>query len=115
MGRFSILVGDITQSDAEAIVNAADSAMLGCFIPCHGCVDRAIHTAAGFQLRRECARMMALQPGEEPPRPGQNHQRLQPALPVCAAHGRANHTRHGDQTGQGAACCLLPLLPGTGG
>ena len=59
--------GDITTLAVDAIVNAANSAMLGCFIPCHGCVDNAIHTAAGFQLRRECARMMALQPGEEPP------------------------------------------------
>ena len=59
--------GDITTLEVDAIVNAANSAMLGCFIPCHGCVDNAIHTAAGFQLRRECARMMALQPGEEPP------------------------------------------------
>ena len=42
MERFSILVGDLTCSDAEAIVNAANSYMLGCFIPCHGCIDNAI-------------------------------------------------------------------------
>ena len=59
--------GDITTLAVDAIVNAANSAMLGCFVPCHGCIDNAIHTAAGFQLRRECARMMALRPGEEPP------------------------------------------------
>ena len=59
--------GDITTLAADAIVNAANSAMLGCFVPCHGCIDNAIHTAAGFQLRRECARMMALRPGGEPP------------------------------------------------
>ena len=59
--------GDITTLAVDAIVNAANGSMLGCFIPCHGCVDNAIHTAAGFQLRRECTRMMALQPGEEPP------------------------------------------------
>ena len=64
---FSIVQNDTTTVKVDAIVNAANSAMLGCFIPCHGCVDNAIHTAAGFQLRRECARMMALQPGEEPP------------------------------------------------
>ena len=59
--------GDITILAVDAIVNAANSAMLGCFVPCHGCIDNAIHTAAGFQLRRECARMMALRPGGEPP------------------------------------------------
>ena len=59
--------GDITTLKCDAIVNAANSRLLGCFVPCHGCIDNAIHTAAGFQLRRECARMMALRPGEEPP------------------------------------------------
>ena len=51
---------------ADAIVNAANSAMLGCFVPCHGCIDNAIHSAAGVQLRLECARIMAQQQGEEP-------------------------------------------------
>ena len=59
--------GDITTLAADAIVNAANSRMLGCFVPCHGCIDNAIHTAAGVRLRLECARMMALSPGEEPP------------------------------------------------
>ena len=40
--------------------------MLGCFIPCHGCIDNAIHSAAGIQLRLECARIMAQQRTEEP-------------------------------------------------
>ena len=43
--------GDITRLSVDAIVNAANSAMLGCFVPCHGCIDNAIHTAAGVQLR----------------------------------------------------------------
>ena len=59
--------GDITTLAADAIVNAANSRMLGCFVPCHGCIDNAIHTAAGVWLRLECARMIALSPGEEPP------------------------------------------------
>ena len=59
--------GDITTLAADAIVNAANSRMLGCFVPCHGCIDNAIHTEAGIRLRLECARMMALSPGEEPP------------------------------------------------
>ena len=42
--------GDITTLAADAIVNAANSQMLGCFVPCHGCIDNAIHSAAGIQL-----------------------------------------------------------------
>ena len=53
--------GDITTLAADAIVNAANSAMLGCFVPCHGCIDNAIHSAAGVQLRLECAQIMAQQ------------------------------------------------------
>lgn len=41
-----------------AIVNAANSQMLGCFVPCHRCIDNAIHSAAGMQLREECNRIM---------------------------------------------------------
>ena len=58
--------GDITRLNADAIVNAANSALLGCFIPCHSCIDNAIHSAAGLQLRDECARIMAAQGHEEP-------------------------------------------------
>lgn len=58
--------GDITRLAADAIVNAANSALLGCFVPCHGCIDNAIHSAAGLQLRDECARIMRAQGREEP-------------------------------------------------
>lgn len=58
--------GDITTLAVDAIVNAANGQMLGCFVPCHGCIDNAIHTYAGVQLRLECARMMAGQKKEEP-------------------------------------------------
>ena len=57
--------GDITTLAADAIVNAANSRILGCFVPCHGCIDNAIHTYAGIQLRMECARIMAGQRKEE--------------------------------------------------
>ena len=57
--------GDITTRAVDAIVNAANSQMLGCCVPCHGCIDNAIHTYAGVQLRLECARLMAGQE-EEP-------------------------------------------------
>ena len=56
--------GDITTLAADAIVNAANSQMLGCFVPCHGCIDNAIHTYAGVQLRTECASIMAGQEAE---------------------------------------------------
>ena len=53
--------GDITTLRCNAIVNAANSEMLGCFCPCHGCIDNAIHTFAGVQLRLECAEIMKKQ------------------------------------------------------
>lgn len=56
--KISIWQGDITQLQVGAIVNAANSQMLGCFIPCHGCIDNAIHSAAGIQLRAECNHYM---------------------------------------------------------
>lgn len=58
--------GDITRLSVDAIVNAANSAMLGCFVPCHGCIDNAIHSAAGIELRLECSRIMEKQKIEEP-------------------------------------------------
>lgn len=51
--------GDITTLRCDAIVNAANSQMLGCFCPCHGCIDNAIHTYAGVQLRAACAELMS--------------------------------------------------------
>lgn len=58
--------GDITTLAADTIVNAANSGMLGCFVPCHGCIDNAIHSAAGLQLRDECAEIMRAQGRPEP-------------------------------------------------
>ena len=57
--------GDIATLAVDAIVNAANSQMLGCFVPCHGCIDNAIHTYAGVQLRLECAKIMRKQRHEE--------------------------------------------------
>ena len=59
-------VGDITRLQVDAIVNAANSALLGCFSPNHMCIDNAIHTFAGAQLREECAAIMAAQGHPEP-------------------------------------------------
>ena len=56
--KISIWQGDITRLSVDAIVNAANSRMLGCFIPCHRCIDNAIHSAAGIELRAECSHQM---------------------------------------------------------
>ena len=56
--RMSIWQGDITRLAVDAIVNAANSQMLGCFVPMHTCIDNCIHTFAGVQLRAECNRQM---------------------------------------------------------
>ena len=57
--------GDITTLRCDAIVNAANSGMTGCYVPCHKCIDNCIHTFAGVQLRQECAEMMLEQRHEE--------------------------------------------------
>ena len=57
--------GDITTLRCDAIVNAANSGMTGCYAPCHGCIDNCIHTYAGIQLRLECAEIMQKQGHEE--------------------------------------------------
>ena len=64
--RLLLWRGDITTLAADAIVNAANSQMLGCWVPGHLCIDNAIHTFAGVQLRAECARLMEAQGYEEP-------------------------------------------------
>lgn len=56
--KISIWQGDITRLEVDAIVNAANSQMLGCFVPCHKCIDNAIHSAAGIELRLECDKYM---------------------------------------------------------
>lgn len=58
--------GDITTLKCDTVVNAANSQMLGCFCPCHGCIDNAIHTFAGIQLRLKCSEIMQKQGYEEP-------------------------------------------------
>lgn len=64
--RLRIWQGDITRLQVDAIVNAANSALLGCFVPLHRCIDNAIHSAAGVQLRLECDRLMQSQGHPEP-------------------------------------------------
>ena len=64
--RLVLWQGDITRLAVDAIVDADNSALLGCFAPCHGCIDNAIHSAAGLQLRDACARLMEVQGHPEP-------------------------------------------------
>lgn len=56
--KISIWQGDITRLAVDGIVNAANSQMLGCFVPCHKCIDNAIHSSAGIELRQECYEYM---------------------------------------------------------
>ena len=56
----SVWQGDITRLEVDAIVNAANSQMLGCFVPMHSCIDNCIHSFAGIELRNECNRQMKL-------------------------------------------------------
>lgn len=64
--RLYLWQGDITTLKVDAIVNAANSGMLGCFVPNHGCIDNAIHTFAGVQLRLACDAFMQVQDAPEP-------------------------------------------------
>lgn len=58
--------GDITTLKCDAIVNAANSGMTGCYMPNHHCIDNAIHTFAGVELRLACAKLMEQQGYPEP-------------------------------------------------
>ena len=63
--RMVLWQGDITRLRCGAIVNAANSALLGCWQPCHSCIDNIIHTISGVQLRLKCNEMMQAQGHEE--------------------------------------------------
>lgn len=84
--------GDITTFACDAIVNAANSEMLGCFCPCHGCIDNAIHTFAGVQLRLKCAEIRNEQGHKE-------ETGKQSALQICTSHSRPDCQRKFDTAG----------------
>lgn len=63
--NLSVWQGDITLLAADAIVNAANKSLLGCLIPLHMCIDNAIHSFAGLQLRIKCRELIAAQGHEE--------------------------------------------------
>lgn len=106
--------GDITTLKCDAIVNAANSRLLGCFCPCHGCIDNAIHTFSGVHLRLACAALMEKQGHEEPA--GRAKSRL---LIICragmCAYRRAAHSGRVDKSRLRIACFVLPFLPCFGG
>ena len=64
-GKLALWQGDIITLKVDAIVNAANSKLLGCFIPLHNCIDNVIHSAAGIQLRQECSKIMQKQGHDE--------------------------------------------------
>jgi len=74
--------GDITRLRAGAIVNAANGRLLGCFVPLHGCIDNAIHSAAGVQLRQACHDIMQRQGHDEPA----GQAKITPAYNLPARH-----------------------------
>ena len=114
-GRIVLWRGDITTLAVDAIVNAANSQMLGCFVPCHGCIDNAIHSAAGIQLRNECAQLMEAQGYEEPVGKAKITKGYNlPAKYVIHTVGPGGG-RAGDGKAEGGAGLLLQELPEAGG
>lgn len=80
--RIVLWQGDITTLKADAIVNAANSALRGCFVPCHSCIDNMIHSRSGVQLRLLCDKMMNEQGHDEPT----GRAKITPAYNLPARH-----------------------------
>jgi len=66
LSKVAVWRGDITTLKVDAVVNATNNQLLGCFIPFHGCIDNVIHCAAGPRLRKDCHTIMSLQGEVEP-------------------------------------------------
>ncbi len=66
-GQYNVCLwqGDITRLSADAIVNAGNKSLLGCFLPGHNCIDNVIHSAAGMQMRQDCQRIISALGREE--------------------------------------------------
>jgi O-acetyl-ADP-ribose deacetylase (regulator of RNase III) len=65
MDRLALWKGDISRLRVDAITNAANDQLLGCFQPLHNCIDNIIHTAAGPLLRQDCQSIMDIQQHRE--------------------------------------------------
>ena len=64
--RLYLWQGDMTSLRVDAIVNPANSALLGCFCPLHSCADNLVHSKSGVELRLECEKIMSAQGHDEP-------------------------------------------------
>ena len=104
--------GDITTLRCDAIVNAANSQMLGCFVPCHGCIDNAIHSFAGVQLRLACAAADAAPGprGRRRARPKSPRPTTFPAAMCCTRWGRSSPAGSPGGTAQLLASCYRSCL-----
>lgn len=80
--RLVLWRGDITTLAADAIVNAANAKLLGCFVPLHRCIDNAIHSAAGLRLRQACHELMEQQGCDEPT----GHAKITPGFHLPSKH-----------------------------
>lgn len=98
-GKISVWQGDITRLRAGAVVNAANAQMLGCFVPCHRCIDNAIHSAAGIQLRAECRHYM-------------NRQRIQYGPQYEEPTGQAVLTKGYNLPAEYVIHTVGPIVPG---
>lgn len=108
---FCLWRGDITRIGTDAIVNAANNALLGCLAPLHSCIDNCIHSAAGPRLRADCAKIMALQ--REPEAPGQakiTRAYNLPARFILHTVGPIIHDKPTDQGRETLAVCYAACL-----
>ncbi|QFR02351.1 protein-ADP-ribose hydrolase [Streptomyces phaeolivaceus] len=103
--------GDITTLAADAIVNAANSALLGCFQPLHPCVDNAIHSAAGPRLRDDCHTVVTLQGASEPTGTAKiTRGHHLPAAHVLHTVGPVIHGRPAPSDAEALACAYRACL-----
>ena len=109
--KISLWQGDITTLKCGAIVNAANSALLGCFVPCHKCIDNAIHTFSGVELRLENYGKAGFCGANGQ---GENHKIIQFALRLYFAHGRSDCKRSADRKTLHSACVVLSFVFGFG-
>lgn len=110
--RIALWKGDITTLKIDAIVNAANSALRGCFVPCHSCVDNMIHSVSGIQLRLACDEIMNRQGYEEPVGRAKITPGFNSSLQLCDPHGRACCKRNPEEKALPPAERLLSLLSG---
>ena len=103
--------GDITRLGADAIVNAANAQLLGCFQPFHACIDNAIHWAAGPRLREDCGRIMAAQGHPEATGLAKITRAYRPAVALRSPHGRTDRSGRPHGGAPSRSRSLLSILP----